>query len=304
MVIAGLINLETTVRIASFPLDYAPVRYPLNGVRSTVSGVGYNLALALHTLGQPVQLLSLVGADDAGALVRQSLIRAGLSDAHVLDGLSATPQSVILYDGTGRRQIHVDLKNAQDMAYPVERLRPAGLGAGLAVLCNVNFTRPLLREAARLGLWVATDVHTLGDLDDDYNRDYMAAAKILFMSDENLPTSPEDWARAVAGRYGNEIIVIGLGGQGALLYVRRDDFIGRFPAQAVRPVVNTIGAGDALFASFLAGYWPTRNPYRALRRALLFAGYKVGGTGAADGFLTADELEQHVKQFDAEAADG
>ena len=51
MAICGLINMETTVRVEGFPLRYFPVTYPFNGIGSTVSGVGYNIAAALRALG-------------------------------------------------------------------------------------------------------------------------------------------------------------------------------------------------------------------------------------------------------------
>jgi ribokinase len=91
-------------------------------------------------------------------------------------------------------------------------------------------------------------------------------------------------------RFGSEVVVIGCGGGGAVLAVRQDDFVGRFPAVTVRPVVNTIGAGDALFSAFLHHYARTRNPYTALQLAMVFAAWKIGATGAAEGFLTEAEL--------------
>ena len=51
--ISGLINIETTVQVDAFPIEHTPVRYPFFGVRSTVAGVGYNIAKALTTLGRP-----------------------------------------------------------------------------------------------------------------------------------------------------------------------------------------------------------------------------------------------------------
>lgn len=289
ILVAGLINLETTLRIEGFPLHYDPVRYPFFGVRSTVSGVGYNIARALTTLGDDVGLHAMIGDDPAGAMTRQALQGDGIDDARVLSRLQATPQSVILYDGDGRRMIHVDLKDIQQTPYPLALCDFAAVD--LAVLCNINFSRPLLARAQEAGVPIATDVHVISDLEDDYNRDYMAAADILFMSDEGLPTTPEDWARQVWVRYETPIVVIGLGAQGALLAVREDDSIQRIPAQALRPVVNTIGAGDALFSAFVHAYAASRDPYTAMRKAVLFAGHKIGETGAAEGFMTAAQLE-------------
>jgi acarbose 7IV-phosphotransferase len=293
IVVAGLINLETTLKIESFPYEYAPVRYPFWGINSSISGVGYNVAKALKTLGDEVNLLSLIGSDAAGLLVREALNRLDLSDIHVLSQLDQTPQSVILYDSDGRRAINTDLKDIQEQAYPVERFTAALAGSSVAVVCNINFSRPMLTLAKQAGIPVATDVHAISDLNDAYNADYMRSADILFQSHERLPCSPEDWTRALWEKYGTPIIVIGLGDEGALLAVRDHNFIERIPAVYTRPVVNTIGAGDALFSAFVHSYAQSRNPYTAIQKAVIFASYKIGEKGAADGFLTEAELDAY-----------
>ncbi|HEU5102035.1 MAG TPA: carbohydrate kinase family protein [Roseiflexaceae bacterium] len=289
--IAGLINVETTIQVETFPIEYSPVRYPFFGVSSTISGVGYNVAKALTTLGDQVRFAALIGRDPAGDLVRYALEADRLPAEFVLAVLEQTPQSAILFDRGGRRQINVDLKDIQDRVYPPERFEQAIAGCDLAVLCNINFARPLLESVRRRGIPIATDVHSIADLDDAYNRDFMAAADILFMSHELLPCSPEEWAQRVFSRYDTKIVVVGLGPDGAALAVRQDGFIGRFPAVHTRPVVNTIGAGDALFSAFVHFYCATHAPYEALQRAITFASYKVGTSGAAQGFLDARALE-------------
>lgn len=290
--VSGLINIETTVQVDGFPIAYEPVRYPFFGVRSTVAGVGYNVAKALTALGDTVRFASLIGRDLAGGVVEQTLRAERLPAEFVLASLAETPQSAILYDHTGRRQTNTDLKDIQEQSYPPEQFERAIEGCALAALCNINFSRPLLERARRRRIPVATDVHAIADLDDAYNRDFMAAADILFMSHERLPCPPEQWARQVQSRYGTAVVVVGLGEQGALLAVRRDGFVGRLPAVRTRPVVNTIGAGDALFSAFVHYFHATGAPYESLRRAITFASYKIGATGAAEGFLDAAALER------------
>ncbi|MCA9979025.1 MAG: carbohydrate kinase family protein [Anaerolineales bacterium] len=87
-----------------------------------------------------------------------------------------------------------------------------------------------------------------------------------------------------------------MGREGALLAVRDDNCMERIPAAKVRPIVNTIGAGDALFSAFTHIYHRTNNPYEAIQKAVLFAGHKIGTAGAADGFLNNDELEALAQQ--------
>lgn len=291
ILVSGLINLEITLRVERFPIDYSPARYPFFGVTSTVSGVGYNVAKALTILGSPVRFLSIVGQDPAGHLVRDSLERDGIPGDLVLHGMEHTAHSVILYDAAGRRQINVDLKDIQERAYPPALFEEALSGCDLAVLCNVNFSRPFLQQARKAGIRIATDVHTIADLDDEYNRDFMAAADVLFMSDELLPCPPEEWLRRVMDRYAPEVAVVGLGSRGALLAVRADGFVGRFPAVRTRPVVNTIGAGDALFSAFVHTYRRSGDPYGALEKAIVFASVKIGTVGAADGLLDSAGLD-------------
>lgn len=293
--LSGLINLETTLAVYGFPLDYFPVRYPFYGIRTAVSGVGFNLAAALTKLGQEVDLASLIGADDNGTLVRKALAAAGVPDGLALENADATAQSVILYDPDGRRQIHVDLKNIQELQYPAEIAQEVVRKSDLAVLCNINFSRDLIPIAQAAGVPIATDVHALADLDDPYNREFMAAAEILFLSDESLPDPPEAVAKVLLAKYKMKILVIGLGVKGALLALRETGLMKRFPVVYTRPVVNTIGAGDALFSAFLDRYLRWGDPIRALQVAMVFASYKVGEKGAAEGFLTGADLDDWVE---------
>ena len=296
--ISGLINLETTLAVESFPLAYFPVRYPFFGIQTTVSGVGFNLALALQHLGNDVHFASLIGPDENSSLVHKALSKADIDDRLILDEAEATAQSVILYDPSGRRQIHVDLKNIQDLAYPGEIALNALEESDLAVLCNINFSRSLLRIAKELRKPIVTDVHALSDLDDDYNSEFMYAADILFLSDDVLPDSPECVARSLMEKYPAKMIIIGLGGAGALLAHRGDGFIGKFKAFYTRPVVNTIGAGDALLSAFVDQYLRLKDPYQALQAAMVFASYKVGEKGAAQGFLNQEEFQAWIKKLE------
>ena len=262
VLVSGLINIETTLRIEGFPLQYNPVNYPFFGINSSVSGVGYNVAKAMTKLGDGVTFVSVIGRDVAATQVRQALAADHIPDGYVLPDVTQTAQSVILYDRDGRRQIHVDLKDIQEHHYPAEVFRRAAQGCDLLVLCNINFSRPFLGLGREAGKLIATDVHAISSLEDDYNRDFMQAAHILFMSDERLPDAPEVWAAEVMTRYGPEVLVIGMGERGALL------------------------------SSFCHVYLQTGNPYEAARKAVVFASYKIGALSAADGFLDADALDR------------
>jgi sugar/nucleoside kinase (ribokinase family) len=290
ILVSGLINMETTLRVDGFPIEYVPARYPFFGIKSGVSGVGFNLALALSGLGDSVQLLALVGDDLPGQAARARLAGMQIDTQNVLPALEHTPQSVILYDVAGRRQVNTDLKDLQQCAYPLDRFDQALAGCDLAALTNINFSRPLLGRARVAGVPIACDVHAISQIDDPYNADFMRYAEILFMSHEQLPLEPDAWLAKVMHEYAPRIAVVGLGEAGALLAVRGETACYHAPARHTRPIVSTVGAGDALFSCFLHVYVKTSDPFEALRMATVFASYKIGSAGGAEGLLDDPSL--------------
>jgi len=297
ILVSGLINIETTLRIDQFPLNYFPVTYPFFGVQSTISGVGFNVAKALKTLGNQVNFLSIIGSDFYQSIIKDELNNIGLDHKFILPMLSQTPQSVIIYEKSGRRQIHTDLKDIQDHQYPMEQFNQAMQGCDLCVICNINFNRHLLRTAKDHNKIIATDVHAISDPEHSYDRDFMSAADILFLSHENLNNSPQNFIKALWNRYQNKIIVVGMGDQGAMLGIKDSQSILRIPAIQTRPIVNTIGAGDALFSAFINAYIQFADPILALQQAVLFASYKIGEKGAAEGFIDTSTLSGLLEQY-------
>jgi acarbose 7IV-phosphotransferase len=295
ILVSGLINLETSLKVESFPLTYEPVRYPFHGVTSSVAGVGYNVAKALKTLGNEVRLASIIGQDAVGDLVLTTLGRDGISSEFITQTMPATAQSVILYDPSGARAIHTDLKDVQDRLYPGARFETALEGCSAVIACNINFSRPLLKLANAQGIPVVTDLHALQNLENPYDQDFLEAAEILFFSHERLQESPESVAQQIFERFRTRLIVVGMGARGALL-AQRDEPIRLVPAVNVRPVISTVGAGDSLLSGFVHGFASGLEPVRALERAVVFAAHKIGQVGAANGFLNAPELEELFAQ--------
>jgi len=297
ILVSGLINIETTLRIDQFPIPYFPVTYPFNGVNTTISGVGFNISKALKQLSNIVTLTSLIGSDTFGTLIPEELEKIGIQSDYLRKIPGQNPQSVILYDANGNRQIHVDLKNIQEQHYPIHDFEQALMNNEIVVLCNINFSRPFLELSKNAGKLVASDVHAIQDLEDPYNRDFMKAADILFLSHEKLSTSPQEIITHIWRQFQTKICVIGMGKSGALLAYKPDKFIGLYPSVITRPIKNTVGAGDSLFAAFIDSYAKTNDPYLAIQKAILFASFKIGSIGAAEGFLSEAELNDLSKKY-------
>lgn len=295
--VSGLLNVETTVKIREFPIKYAPIDFPFFGIRSGVSGVAFNIARALLSLDNNVRVSSFVGNDFEGKRVMETLAADGIDAGLIRAELRETPVSAVLYDESGRRRIYCDLKDIQEQTMEISRIADAVAECDVAVLCNINFNRGLLREVKRLGKPIATDVHVLGDINDEFNRDFMECADILFLSDERLPCAAEEFILRLKDAYPPKIIVIGCGEKGAMMYERESSCVYKLNAANIGGVVNTVGAGDALFSAFLSFYFGGFSALDALCRAEIFAALKIRHNGASVGFPNIAEVEEIYRDF-------
>ncbi len=293
ILVSGLVNTETTTAVRGFPINYYPIDYSFFGVNTAVSGVAFNLAKALKTLGDEVRLTSMTGHDFSAAYIRDCLQELDISTEYLQPKLRQTPSSVVLYDPDGKRQIYCDLKDIQETAYAFDASVLEGID--LVVACNINFNRPLLSLAKQAGKMIATDVHVLSDIHDAYNREFMEHADILFLSDEAVGNGYGDFLMQLADTYPCRIIVMGRGAQGAAIYLRETGQITEMPAASVGTVVNTVGAGDALFSAFLHYYAKGLAPLDALKRAQIFAAHKITANGASNGFVTEQTVEERME---------
>ncbi len=296
ILVSGLLNIETTVAVRGFPIHYYPIDYPFFGVNSHVSGVGFNIAKALTALGDGVDVFSFAGNDAEAARIFAELDACGISTENIQKTLKNTPASVILFDPDGRRQVYCDLKDIQEQMLRPDGMQDALSSVDAAAVCNINFNRGLIKKAREMNLLTATDVHVLSSVEDDYNRDFMENADILFLSDEGLPCPAGEFAQRLHERYRSRMIVIGMGAKGAMLLDSQANKLAEVPAYTGGKVVNTVGAGDALFSAFLHYYVKGYPAEDSLRRAVIFAGIKIGFNGASVGFCGEDEIEAKAEE--------
>ena len=288
ILVSGLLNIETSLMVDRFPVEYNPIEYPFFGVDSCVSGVGFNIAKALKTLGSEVDLLSEIGDDLAGEIILTQLKKDDIDSEHLLvNKNSKTPQSVVLVDKEGKRKIYCDLKDLQDR----EPISDFDLSKySLLALTNINFNRTLLKKAHEQGVMISTDVHVLSDIHDSYNSDFMKYSDILFLSNEAIMDREEEFIKELYRTYHNKIIVCGCGDRGALLYIGEEDKFYYENAIAPKGIKSTVGAGDALFSSFIHFYNKGFPIDICLKKAVLFAGIKISESGGSNGFVSELEL--------------
>lgn len=294
--ISGLLNVETTVKVDEFPIAYSPIDYPFFGVNSAVSGVAYNIAKAQLALKNDVNLLSMVGNDIFGRCILNEVQLSGIDTKNIYQTLMETPNSVVLYDKTGRRKIYCDLKDIQDKKMECDNIEEMINECDIVVACNANMNREILRSVKGFSKTIATDVHVLSDVNDEYNKDFMEYADILFLSDEGAGDNWRDLIIQIKNKFNNNIIVMGRGSKGVAMYIREEDEIYELPAYENNNIVNTVGAGDALFSGFVSYYGNGVTALEAIKYAQIFASYKIGFDGAANGFASLDKMDELIKK--------
>lgn len=282
----GLINVETNIHIGQFPINYSPIEFSFFKTKTNPSGVALNLAMAYKALGDNLLLCSMSSNDLLGEAIKDYLDNNKINYL-IDDNLKETPLSTVLYDDSGKRKIYCDLKDCQDVVFNKE----FDYDFDLACICNINFARPYLKKFKEKNIKIACDCHILSNIYDEFNHDFLVYSDILFISDEMIKDNYYSFMQELIKHYDKEIIVISRGEKGVLMYVKKDDNIIHLDAYPCINVVNTVGAGDSLFACFNHYYLKTNDPYLSIKKAMKYASIKIGYSGGSTGFMNADDFE-------------
>jgi len=234
-----------------------------------------------------VRFGSIVGSDVVGNFVRTTLQHLDMDTTYLFTG-ERTGRSLVLFDTSGARHVHTDVGGVADATYPAERFSAALADCDLAVLTNINYTRPLPERALTAGVPISTDLHAIRDLYNPYDEDFLAAATLLFFSGEHLANASQTVAE-LRKRFSPAIVVVGLGAGGALLSEQGRESV-HVPAFPAPRIVNAVGAGDALHAAFCHFWLKGEHPEQALRLACAFAAHKVGFASGGQGFIGEAEV--------------
>ncbi len=291
-IVAGIIQIETIVKVDRIPIEYAPVTSIPDTIFTSAGGDAFNESLALRWLGDHVDLLSVIGRNQDMSILNPSNREITLDTDYILPIIDNTPTQVVLYDRDRREQIFEDIKGLRDAEYDMSMVPPMIAASDMVVLSNANFCRPFINIAQKFGKKIAVNIHTYNPEKERYNEDFLENASILYFSDDTINTDPFDFVRSIADKYHTDIIILGQGAKGLILYDRSRDINVHYDPVKTNEVVNTTGAGNAMFACFLHYYQETGDSVLAIKNALLFASYKIGYMGTSNGFMTVEQLQQ------------
>jgi 5-dehydro-2-deoxygluconokinase len=299
----GRINLDFYVEELGVAMAQAST------FRGTVGGSPTNIAIVAARLGLPSAVLSAVGADYAGELVRNQLAATGVCTDWVLTRPGSTSMALLatLAADVGERQFyrhdpadtHVDPSVVP--ALPWASLEAIAVSAdALARGQMADTVSTVIAQAHRhaIAVWCDLDLRPSTWADPG---DYAQAVRPV-VEDASVIVGTEDEFAALFGLDADDTagvenallsaafgqVVLKRGAQGAALYIDGREQVA-VPAQAVHPVC-TVGGGDATAGSLIAARlngadWPD-----ALRLAMRVAAWTVEQPYCSTGFPTLADL--------------
>ena len=290
--VAGVTQIETIVRVDRIPVSYSPLTSVTDSIFTAVGGDAYNESLALKWLGDDVTFMSIVGRNQDLSIINPPDRKITLSTEYIIPQMRETPTEVVLYDKLRKQQIFEDIKDLRENVYDMSMVTPIAEACDMMVLANANFCRPFAKIAAQLKKPIAVNIRSYNPEKEKYNTDFLEPAKVLYFSDDTLAEDPYEFIDRMSATYGTEVIILGQGSEGLILFDKTKNLRVHYKTVKTNEVVNTIGAGNALFACFLHYYMETGDSVNAIKNALLFASYKIGYMGTSNGFMTTDQLDQ------------
>lgn len=291
--VAGFVQLETIVKVDALPVPYFQFQSIPDMIDTNIGGCGYNESMALRWLGNEVDFMSMVGKELNTNKFYKELSSSGvdLSFEYVLPRLDSMPSSVILYHN-GKKQVFEDVKDIRTVPYDYSLFERQIQDKDMVLISSCNFCRPVIELAKKYHKPLAVNVRSMRKERIVQKEDFLKAADILYISDDELDKDPYECINECREKYNQEIIIVGIGRKGVILYTREDNSILEYKPVKTNEIVNTVGAGNAMFSAFLHYYVKTGDEKEAIKAALLFASYKMGFMGTSNGFMTEEQIEQ------------
>ena len=235
--------------------------------KAFVGGAPFNVAVNAKQAGAKVGFISRIGKDVIGRFCKAQADKFGLDylDLQQDDKRNTTIAFVTLTDG--ERDFAFNRHNTADYNINFNEidfnkykdLNIIHLGSlMLSENAGKKFAEKVTEKAKELKVKLSFDLNFRTDIFGDFEsakaayKPYIESADILKFSDDELKlyTGIEDIDAAVKSvARENQLITITLGSRGSMYYY--NGISGIVPTEQVKPI-DTTGAGDAFFGTFLA----------------------------------------------------
>jgi sugar/nucleoside kinase (ribokinase family) len=280
-------------------------RVSASSARAGGGGPAATAGVALRRLGPDVALVSAVGDDVFGGVVRAELDREGIdvSEVQILDDTTSTISSVVI-DATGARsmtaftgclgRIRLDRIDWQQLPVP-RAVMLDGNNPALA-LAAAHWARghgvPVLLDGGNIA---PANLAPLLPLTDIFIPDIQSARRQL-----GGQGTPAEMCEAFAAK-GPAIVCITLGEEGSVAW-EKGELHSAEAAKGIR-IVDTTGAGDNFHGAFQFCRLRGWDMARALAFCNAFAALTCRAIGGRSAIPTEAETERAIRGARADASD-
>jgi fructokinase len=233
-------------------------------VQSYVGGAPFNVAYQIHKMGGSVKFIGNIGKDEAGKKILSFFNENNLDDSalHILKDKKTTIAKVEL--NHGERSFHFLRDNSADDCFDDDSLDLIAQGdvihVGSLMLSSEkgrDFLHRIVEYARAQKKVLSFDINYRSDIfpsQEDAKKIYLETFPhfdIVKFSKEELSflTDEEDMEKALRKIKGPKLILVTLGKDGSLAYFNNKII----KAKSIKTnVIDTTGAGDAFFGTFLS----------------------------------------------------
>ncbi len=230
-------------------------------------GAPFNVAVNAKKAGAKVGFIGKVGCDSIGRFLISESKKAGFDDLNIQldDERNTTLAFVTLNEGErdfsfyrhDTADYNIDLTDVNFCKY--ENLNIVHLGSLMLSESNgVKLAREVVDKSKKVGAKLSFDMNFRMDIYEDFDcakntyKPFVDCADIIKFSDDELRdyTGVDDIVQAIQSFYRNDtLVLVTLGAKGSMYYINGE--YGVVDTEKVKPI-DTTGAGDAFFGTFLA----------------------------------------------------
>ena len=278
-------------------------------IRMSFGGDALNESVVLSRLGKKVQLISKIGADEAGRSIRKHLEKEKVSTGHVIvqQGLN-TSVNIALVDADGGRKFLMDPHSSQRKLGLEDVLPMLDETAQIVSFASI-FISPLFsieKMEQLFSLIKAAGKTLVSDLTRPKNGETFNDLKVLFpYMDVFVPNDEEIFLlTGEKDPYKNVQMLVDAGVKTAVVKIGKDgclvgtkDSIVQVPAVTGVKCVDTTGAGDSFAAGFIAGLIEGRDMIDCARLGYAAASCSIEQIGATDGVRSLEQVMVRYKRI-------
>ena len=275
----GSINIDYVYRLQTLP--QAGETLSCQGFARYLGGKGINQSIAIARAGGAVKHIGAVGADGAFALAQIADMGLDTNDIRVTD--TATGHAVICLDKQGENHIIIHAgANAELTETQINSALDANANANpqtpqtewVVIQNETNLTEYIAKSAKQRGLSLA---YSAAPFDATACQTILPYLDILAVN-ETEATALSHAMKTPITKLKIPTLLITKGAKGAELWQNGASIsVKGLPVKAI----DTVGAGDTFFGSFIARLQNSETPQEALNYATTAAALQCTITGAA-----------------------